>query len=122
LLYAQLRARQVRLPPKAAMPSVRRRPDQLPNIRIVPRFVSAGLAAYKKLPTSSVYAPTAVLLPCTHFVSKGLSAGEVTDFDLRISIFGTADSVAYAWPSSVRRSSAFAAFVRAGRRPSSLAV
>ena len=54
------------------------------------------MAAYKKLPTSSVYAPTAVLLPCTHFASKGLSAGEVTDFGLRISIFGTADTVAYA--------------------------
>ena len=69
----------------------------------MPRFVSAGLAAYKKLPTSSVYAPTAVLLPCTHFASTGLSAGEVTDFGLRISIFGTADTVAYAWPSSAPR-------------------
>ena len=65
--------------------------------------MSAALAAYTTLLASNTSRlPTAVLLPCTHFVSKGLSAGEVTDFDLRISIFGTADSVAYAWPSSIQ--------------------
>ena len=60
------------------------------------RFVSAALAAYKKLPTSNTSSlPTAVLLPCTHFVS-GLAAGEVTDHDLRVSLLGSRDADGYA--------------------------
>jgi hypothetical protein len=58
------------------------------------RFVSAALAAYTKLPTSNTSSATAVLLPCTHFVS-GLSAGEVTDYDLRVSLLGAADADGY---------------------------
>ena len=59
------------------------------------RFVSGALAAYKKLPASNAsILPTAVLLPCTHFVS-GLSAGEVTDYDLRVSLLGAADADGY---------------------------
>ncbi len=60
------------------------------------RFVSAALAAYKKLPTSNTSSlPTAVLLPCTHFVS-GLAAGEITDHDLRVSLLGSRDADGYA--------------------------
>ena len=60
------------------------------------RFVSAALAAYKKLPASNTSSlPTAVLLPCTHFVS-GLAAGEVTDHDLRVSLLGSRDTDGYA--------------------------
>ena len=57
------------------------------------RFVSAASAAYKKLKSeaSNASSPTAVLLPCTHFVS-GLLAGEVTDHDLRMSILGAGDA------------------------------
>ena len=56
------------------------------------RFVAAALAAYKKLPSSNTSSlPTAVLLPCTHFVS-GLAAGEVTDHDLRLSLLGSGDA------------------------------
>jgi hypothetical protein len=60
------------------------------------RFVSAALAAYKTLPASNTSSlPTAVLLPCTHFVS-GLAAGEVTDHDLRVSLLGSRDADGYA--------------------------
>ena len=56
------------------------------------RFVSAALAAYKKLPTSNASSlPTAVLLPCAQYVS-GLASCEVTDYDLRVSTLGAADS------------------------------
>ena len=57
------------------------------------RFVSAASAAYKELKSeaSNASTPTAVLLPCTHFVS-GLLAGEVTDHDLRMSILGAGDA------------------------------
>ena len=59
------------------------------------RFVSAALAAYKKLPASNTSSlPTAVLLPCTHVIS-GLAAGEVTDHDLRVSL-GSRDADGYA--------------------------
>ena len=51
------------------------------------RFVSAALVAYTtRLASNTSSLPTAVLLPCTHFVS-GLFAGEVTDHDLRMSLF-----------------------------------
>ncbi len=60
------------------------------------RFVSAALAAYKKLPASNTSSlPTAVLLPCTHVIS-GLAAGEVTDHDLRVSLLGSMDADGYA--------------------------
>ena len=60
------------------------------------RFVSAALAAYKKLPASNTSSlPTAVLLPCTHVIS-GLAAGEVTDHDLRVSLLGSTDADGYA--------------------------
>ncbi len=61
------------------------------------RFVSAASAAYKMLnpEASNASTPTAVLLPCTHFVS-GLLAGEVTDHDLRMSILGAGDGEGYA--------------------------
>ncbi len=59
------------------------------------RFVSAALARYKKLPTSNTSSlPTAVLLPCTNFVSS-LRSGEVTDYDVRGTIFGRADAEGY---------------------------
>ena len=59
------------------------------------RFVSAALAAYKKLPASNTSSlPTAVLLPCTHVMS-GLAAGEVTDHDLRVSLLGSRDADGY---------------------------
>ena len=51
-----------------------------------------ALARSKMLPASnSSSLLTAVLLPCTHFVS-GLVAGEITDHDLRLSFLGAADS------------------------------
>ncbi len=61
------------------------------------RFVSAASAAYKTLnaEASNASTPTAVLLPCTHFVS-GLLTGEVTDHDLRMSILGAGDGEGYA--------------------------
>jgi hypothetical protein len=73
--------------------------DELVNAKVPKawlfRFVSAALAGYKKLPTSNTSSlPTAVLLPCTNFVSD-LSSGEVTDYDLRVSILGRADAEGY---------------------------
>jgi hypothetical protein len=44
-----------------------------------------------KSEASNASTPTAVLLPCTHFVS-GLLAGELTDHDLRMSILGAVDA------------------------------